>query len=71
MASEATEVLEPYRKYLKGAGGLAPRPLGLRFRRVAGGRPDLAERVGKTVPAVASLLRRGLAELRTALKVED
>jgi RNA polymerase sigma-70 factor (ECF subfamily) len=32
---------------------------------------QIAERVGKTVPAVASLLRRGLAELRTALKAED
>ncbi len=32
---------------------------------------QIADRIGKTVPAVASLLRRGLAELRTRLKVEE
>ena len=30
--------------------------------------PQIAERTGRSVPAVASLLRRGLAELRTRLK---
>jgi RNA polymerase sigma-70 factor (ECF subfamily) len=33
--------------------------------------PTIAERVGKTVPAVASLLRRGLESLRIALKTEE
>ena len=32
---------------------------------------QIADRIGKTVPAVASLLRRGLAELRTRLKTEE
>jgi RNA polymerase sigma-70 factor (ECF subfamily) len=32
---------------------------------------QIADRIGKTVPAVASLLRRGLADLRTRLKAED
>jgi RNA polymerase sigma-70 factor (ECF subfamily) len=31
----------------------------------------IAEHTGKTVPAVASLLRRGLAELRNRLQVEE
>jgi DNA-directed RNA polymerase specialized sigma24 family protein len=30
--------------------------------------PQIAERIGRTVPAVASLLRRGLEELRNRLK---
>jgi RNA polymerase sigma-70 factor (ECF subfamily) len=32
---------------------------------------QIADRIGKTVPAVASLLRRGLAGLRTRLKAEE
>jgi DNA-directed RNA polymerase specialized sigma24 family protein len=32
---------------------------------------QIAAHVGRTVPAVASLLRRGLAELRTRLDPED
>jgi RNA polymerase sigma-70 factor (ECF subfamily) len=31
----------------------------------------IADRIGKTVPAVASLLRRGLADLRTRLQAEE
>ena len=33
--------------------------------------PHIAERMGKTVPAVASLLRRGLEELRNRLKATE
>ena len=33
--------------------------------------PRIAERVGKSVPSVASLLRRGLEELRTRLKLKE
>jgi RNA polymerase sigma-70 factor (ECF subfamily) len=33
--------------------------------------PQIAARTGKTVPAVASLLRRGLEALRIALKTEE
>jgi RNA polymerase sigma-70 factor (ECF subfamily) len=32
---------------------------------------QIAERIGRSVPAIASLLRRGLAELRTRLKTEE
>ena len=32
---------------------------------------QIADRIGKTVPAVASLLRRGLADLRDRLKTEE
>jgi RNA polymerase sigma-70 factor (ECF subfamily) len=32
--------------------------------------PQISERIGRSVPAVASLLRRGLAELRKKLKSE-
>jgi DNA-directed RNA polymerase specialized sigma24 family protein len=30
--------------------------------------PQIAERTGRTIPSVASLLRRGLEELRNRLK---
>jgi hypothetical protein len=32
--------------------------------------PQIAERMGRSVPSVASLLRRGLEHLRKQLKVE-
>ncbi len=32
---------------------------------------QIGERIGRSVPAVASLLRRGLAELRTRLRIEE
>ena len=33
--------------------------------------PQIAERIGRTVPSVASLLRRGLEELRNRLKTRE
>ena len=33
--------------------------------------PRIAARIGRSVPAVASLLRRGLAELRNRLKSKE
>ena len=62
MTRDASETLEPYRKYLEVVvlkhcqGWTLPR---------------IAQRIGRSVPAVASLLRRGLAELRNRLKSKE
>jgi hypothetical protein len=42
----------------------------IRHNPVFGIMPQIAERMGRSVPSVASLLRRGLEHLRKQLRVE-
>jgi DNA-directed RNA polymerase specialized sigma24 family protein len=62
MTQDATGILEPFRKYLKV----------LVLKHCQGWTlPQIAERIGRSVPSVASLLRRGLEELRKRLKTGE
>jgi DNA-directed RNA polymerase specialized sigma24 family protein len=73
MTQDATGILEPFRKYFK---VLAELPETMRevmvLKHCQGGTlTQIAKRIGRSVPSVASLLRRGLEDLRICLKTGE